>query len=379
MYQDLQNCRVYGVVFCNGLRERIVQESGGLSELLRIFDCLIDASALMKPWECGRYTDYIETTNSYVVKDLEQFRAIILEKKLTHVLIIGLAGSVAITEIARLIQNAGIKWGYLENRGDYAKSFDLYNSKNSNLNRFFKKTLGVIKNNIKYLGVRPGFVLTNTTRDGVLCGLGSRPKIFYVNYRDYYCKSNKKLEEDIPYFIFLDQALPFHFSIFGKNLKEDAGFYDQTLAREYVELLVSYLNSLSAETGLRPIMCFHPNSPEWYEKMFPSNIKVVKYQTGDLAQNAKFMVSHFSNSLSYSYIFKKKVILLDIPGRIPEEVQKLIYARSKSEGFPVQVWPSEELYNGEFPAKLSIIREYLIPNPRSNNLTESIESALSDL
>lgn len=364
--------RRFAIMFCNGFRKRIVNESGGLEKLKGLFSYFLDASALMKPWESSRFDDVISDPLSLCIANFSQFEIFLREENPQYVLIVGAGGALGLKKIEKLIKRYKIKWGVLENRGDYARKFFerdamLVPKKRSAFRNFRNKLFSRLP--------MPDHVFSNdlATKEKFLI---DEKSFVFVNHRDYYLASCSKSCDMSKYFVFLDQSLPFHYSKHGK-VAESNRFYDKNTKEKYYSTLNAYLEKIYFGTGLTPVICMHPNAPEGEDKNFSHFCHTVRGRTGDYIANADFLVTHNSSSTSYAYLYRKKVILLDFPCLLPKRVRESIKTRGEKERFSVQVWPSSymvpPLYDSLMENKIYC---WLVPVREKHDLVDKLKSIL---
>jgi hypothetical protein len=356
------------IFFCNGFRKRIVSETADIEEIRNFFDKIVDISALTKPWELGRFEDLINEKHTEI-DSWERLEGLLEVEEFDFVLVVGLMGSCGKNILARSLQKHKVKWGILENRSSYTNYF-----LKSNIERFFRR----LKNRFQNYNVFPDVIFSNNPMSLSTTSIFKRPKFIKINHRDYYHLSSDFDYVGGDYFVFLDQALPFHYSV---DLSGDRSFYDKDKTKKYYETLNHYLLKVSEVKGLKVCVCLHPNTPSWCLSFFCKDFILKKRVSGIYAKNAKFLVTHFSSATSFGYILNKHMYLLDFPQIMPKLARSNIYKKRYMENLTVQVWPSKSVDSGfsGFANKRQEIVNWLVPTQDARSIISIIKDNINKL
>ena len=140
-----------------------------------------------------------------------------------------------------------------------------------------------------------------TFKNERLCALDCPVYYFHSsNYEECLNCDDKPVTEG-EYCVFIDQYIPYHPEIIDARLQINPG--------EYYAEMNAFFDDIEKEFGIKTVIAAHPRSnyqkhPECFLER-----EVIKNRTCNLVKYSRFVIYHFSNSLSYVALYKKPVIV----------------------------------------------------------------------
>ncbi|GAL37536.1 hypothetical protein JCM19240_683 [Vibrio maritimus] len=117
------------------------------------------------------------------------------------------------------------------------------------------------------------------------------------------CRESKlRRVVDGSYWVFIDQALPFH-----RDSKR-VGINYEHFADDYYHSLVSYFNYIEESTNKKVVVALHPRTEETYAEYF-TGYDTFKGLTEELIEYSEGIISHFSTCI-YSAVYLKKPVII---------------------------------------------------------------------
>lgn len=351
------------IVFCNGIRTRTVEESGGSEVLFRHFDVFVDVSAFAKPWDAKlSFSDRIYTERAVHLETPDEARTYFNDESFDYVLIVGLEWSRERTALIEAIANASDAWGVLFVRGD---ARDLFNWR-----RYDMRGLSGLRQRLRRWNKArristppPAHLFTNEPRalDFPEVTYG-KTQIVKLNHNDAQRLARAVPAGDTPTLVFADQALTLTFSDDPANVGEER-FFTSALANRYHAALGEALDALGKSRGLPVVACLHPNSSTRAEEHFPKSIEVVRGKTVEHILPAELVVTHTSMVTGICHLLGKPTILLSLSSDLmPPSVMADLRRKARNEGLVRLNWPEDGLPSGAIPpASNPRIVEFLRP------------------
>jgi len=122
------------------------------------------------------------------------------------------------------------------------------------------------------------------------------------NYEECLINKGKKPLMPNDYCVFIDQYLPYHPDNLDAGIKLDAG--------KYYNELNKFFDFIEKTYGIQVVIAAHPRSNyKLHPECFPHR-KIFKNETCMLVKDCRFVIYHFSNSLSYATLFKKPILIV---------------------------------------------------------------------
>ncbi|MEE4295531.1 MAG: hypothetical protein V2J20_02810 [Wenzhouxiangella sp.] len=362
------------VVFCNGVRQRMIDESGGLETLSSIFDVFVDVSAFAKPWEFEQsYDDRVKPESTVTLRDPEVARAFFAKERFDYVLVVGLEWSKARAELVAAIGANSGAWGLLFIRGDLR---DLFRGRNYD-DRWFTLPRRALRRKRAHLppGIPPASHYFSNEISGfefpeVVRGV---TRTIPVNHIDWHFLAAAEPAEGPPSLVFLDQAITFTFANAPNNLHAER-FFDDKLRAAHLDLVNDYLRHLGKRTGLPVVVCLHPNWPSSAPAPYDPSFTCVRKQTVNWLLNCRLAVTHTSMATGFCHLLKVPTVLLDLPRTLmPASLSFDLRKKAKAERLAVHSWPAGPLANDEIPpANHPRIRNFLAPDPTGSSLRDAL-------
>ncbi|MCU4654172.1 hypothetical protein N8I71_15105 [Roseibacterium sp. SDUM158016] len=366
------------VVFCNGVRQRMIDESGGLDALSPIFDVFIDVSAFAKPWEYEQsYEDRVTPETTVSLRTPEEAHSYFAAERFDYVLVVGLEWSKARAELVASIGATARAWGILFVRGDLR---DLFRGRQYD-DRWFNLPRRALRRKRAHLpkGIPPAtHYFSNETKGfefpEVVPGVTHTVP---VNHIDWHYLARAEPAEGPPALVFLDQAVTFTFADAPNNLHAER-FFDAELQAAHLDLVNDYLRRLRDQTGLPVVVCLHPNWPSSAPSPYDATFTSVRKQTVNWLMNCRLAVTHTSMATGFCHLLNVPTVLLDLPRNLmPDEVYFDLRKKAKAERLPVHRWPAAHLPTERVPpANNARIRNFLAPDAAGSSLREVLEVIL---
>lgn len=351
------------IVFCNGIRTRTVEESGGAEVLFRHFDVFVDVSAFAKPWDAMlSFSDRIYAERAVHLGTPDEACTYFNNEKFDYVLIVGLEWSRERTALIEAIANASGAWGVLFVRGD---ARDLFNWRRYDL----RGLSGLRQRFSRWNKARristppPTHLFTNEPQaldfPEVTHG---KTEIVRLNHNDAQRLARAIPAGDTPTLVFADQTLTLTFADDPANIGEKR-FYTPDLTKRYHAALGEALETLGRTRDLPVIACLHPNAPMSAEEHFPKSIEVVRGQTVEHVLQAELVVTHTSMVSGICHLLGKPMILLSLGAELmPPKVMADLLRKTHNEGLFRLNWPEDRLPSGAIPpARNPRIVDFLRP------------------
>jgi hypothetical protein len=136
-----------------------------------------------------------------------------------------------------------------------------------------------------------------------------KKKITYshvLDYNDYIQLKNSKKPMQKNFIVYLDQKYLDHPEF---NFLKEPNFVDIKLYK----LLNFFFKNLSKKQNKKIVFCAHPRAKK--NDAYLKNFKNVKFnKTSTYVKYADLVMAHDSISINYAVIFKKPILLIDVPG-----------------------------------------------------------------
>ncbi len=367
------------IVFCHGVRERTLAESGGYNALGDLFDEFIDTSAFMKPWEAVQpYTDWVRGDRIVCPTSFADFQDLLSGQDIDYILLAGLERSIDLLRVARLVENRSSRWGILFVRGDLKDLFDGRRYDHALPKRWTSRAaLAVLRDRVRSLGVRPDHLFTHEKRGCDFSELPSAKRTSLINHRDYYSHVQHKessISKDAGGIVFIDQALPHVFRVGLENQKFEQ-FYDRSVEDSYYGAVSDYLAALQDETGLRARICLHPNTPVDRIPNYTNAIEIVSNDTIGAISDSDVVVTHTSSATGICHVLEKPTVLLNLADELlPQRIRNQIPRKAVNEGLVVHNWLRKGgALPAPMPARSSRVKNFICPNPNSHSLAVDLK------
>lgn len=359
------------ILFANGVRERILRETGGHEPIFEYFDYVLDASRLMKPWESkAGFDDFVHNdTKLHSFSQLDQLDLFLNSKEVTYLLLVGADYAKHLVEVTENLRTHRVRWGYLYNRGNFlgfAESRGGWRMRpllRIGANSFVRDPCGYARH-----------YFSNVFNPGKFVGISAFTRRVKINYRDYYFlqETPSRPNRDDPYLVFLDQSLPVYFQ----------GYYDnETVVEEYYQHLNEYLAQISREYCAPVVVCLHPNAAARYREYFDSSFRVVGNATAAYVRKAKMIVTHYSLSVSYAVMLRKPVVNVYFSTAFPLECRRSVFECGEMLNGIVHRWPDPDSHNDyriPLPAKNRKLMKLLVPAPDAPALMETVRREIDE-
>lgn len=376
--------RKRAIVFCHGVRERTLAESGGRHALASIFDYIIDTSSFMKPWEAVQpYTDWVRGEAALCLQDSRKFSGFLNYERMAYVLFVGLERSQERFEVIRAVQESGAEWGALFNRGDLRDLFEgrQYDSARAR-HVGFRDRLSNLRKRWSTRGLVARHLFTHETTCSDFSEFPGAREVVPVNHRDHdalkACMGDRrKAQSGI---VFIDQALP-HVYRDGVENSKFARHYDSQRAQRYYAAVVDYLNAMSQIHGLPVTVCLHPNSPSDQDNPFRGHFETTKFETVSAVSSAEIVVTHMSSTTGLCHVLKKPTVLLALSDDLmPQKAHSHIERKARNEQLVIHRWPSDAAgLPTPSPAQSARIADFVAPVPDAPLLETTLASTLNAL
>ncbi len=105
----------------------------------------------------------------------------------------------------------------------------------------------------------------------------------------------------------LDEAVTNHSDFLILGIKP-------AVEKSYFEAMNFFFNFVEETTGFKVVIAAHPRSNYESTPGVFGERAVIKGKTVELVAKSKMVIAHMSTSLSYAVLFKKPVLLVNIPG-----------------------------------------------------------------
>lgn len=381
--QDSRRRRL--IVFCHGVRKRTLAESGGREALAEHFDCIIDTSAFMKPWEAAQpYTDWVRGTEILGFEAMSAFEEFIQDQDFGYALFVGLERSLERVPVVRSVQQSGASWGILFNRGDLRDLFDgrqyCHSSRRSG---GMRTRLSRFQSRWSARGLTPLHLFTHEPSGVDFSDFPKARERVLVNHRDYdaLAASRSVISQEVPAgIVFIDQALP-HVYRDGPENTKFARHYDEARAQRYYEAVIDYLRAMSELHGMLVTVCLHPNSPTDQASPFAGQFEITKFDTVSAVSSSMIVVTHMSSTTGLCHVLNKPTILLALSGDLmPPKIHSHLERKARNEDLVIHRWPAEpaELLPAR-GAQSERIRNFVAPVPDTPPLASILSSKLQDV
>ncbi|MGY6560078.1 MAG: hypothetical protein ACXIT9_12435 [Nitritalea sp.] len=294
------------VIFANGLRKRMINESGGQESLNQNFTYFIGFDAWLKPWDYHRDFQDKLIDNQYFLEftNLDQFRLFLNSKNINCIMIVGLAGSVLwrVLPLLRLISDFKIHYFYFDNRIDLNKKLISVTSKRSVSYR------DSVKNILSYNVIPCLYRFIFRVRKSKGCLISHNVYLPYVAktshifiphrevYRLLYELSPSSNDD---YILYLYTATVRIYSSREEVLK-------------MMEIVKDNLLVIQKIYNKKVIVSLHPNNSEYEQKFFSKFFETYNVGSAGLARNAYFIISHYSIAINFGYVINKPFILAKV-------------------------------------------------------------------
>lgn len=355
------------VLFCNGLRQRMLEESGGLAALSEVFDCFIDTSAFSKPWEHRQsYGDRVSLENSVALQSIEEAEAFFANTRFSYVLFVGLEWSEERDALVRCVARNVQNWGILFVRGDMR---DLFRGRKYDHRWLWRWK----KWRRAFWQAAPEATATHYFSNELSATdfreIGKDTQIIAVNHIDSHFADQAVPEEAETGIVFLDQALTYTYADSEANVFVER-FFDTAKAERHFEHLNAYLRHLAAVTDQPVTICLHPNWPENRPVLYDPDFRITRKRTVPCLMRASMAITHSSMATGFCHMLRIPTALLTLPEEVlPGYVRREIAKKSRNERLPVHQWPSTKHLNVQVPrADNARIRQFLMPDETHRDL-----------
>lgn len=351
------------IVFCNGIRQRTIDESGGADLLAAHFEALVDVSCFSKPWEASlAFDDRVAGQETVRLDSVADARGYFAANAFDYVLIVGLEWSRERQGLVEAITASGSDWGLLFVRGDMRDLFDR--------RRYDMRSIWGLRQRLrrwqKARGIRtppPRHLFTNEplALDFPEVDYG-KTEIVPVKHNDAMRLDRAEPAAGPPAIVFADQALTLTFADTPANTGEPR-FYDEARAARYHEALNGALTALGRAKGLPVVACLHPNAPSSAAGRFAEEIEVVRGGTIEQICRAALVITHTSMASGFCHLLQKPLLLLSLEQDLmPEKVLRTLKRKARNERLEVLNWPEDDFRDlAVAPAGQAEIRNFLRP------------------
>lgn len=294
------------VIFANGLRKRMILETGGQESLNQNFSYFIGLDAWLKPWDYNRNFEdkIIDKEHFFEFINLKQLDSFLTERNIKNVMLVGFAGSILwrILPLIRLISKYQITYFYFDNRIDLNKRLKSFASTSPNKHEFTLKQK-VTRSLIPFL-YRKFFGLrkpkANLLSHDVFLPLSNASTNISIPHREVY----RLLYEPAPsnnqdYILYLYTA-----TVRRYENKEDV--------INMMKIVRRNLSKLQEKYDRKVIVSLHPNNSDFEYEYFNQHFETYKVGSAGLARNAYFIVTHYSIAINFGYVINKPFILAKV-------------------------------------------------------------------
>lgn len=158
---------------------------------------------------------------------------------------------------------------------------------------------------------------------------GEKTKFIKGHSADYdqYLELKDSIKIGDEHIVFIDQFVPFHPDLQRMGFKPIA-------PAEYYKSLNKFFDFLEKKLNKQVVIAAHPISDYDNSKFF-KNRPIIKHQTVDLIARSSLVLSHGSTALSYSILFKKPILGLNMNVFVETMHEKILFFFSKVMGFNI--------------------------------------------
>tara|TARA_B100001971_G_scaffold208111_1_gene229412 strand:- start:1485 stop:2321 length:837 start_codon:yes stop_codon:yes gene_type:complete len=239
------------------------------------------------------------------------------------------------------------------------------------LNRFFRK----ITTFLSFLGLVNKIDITFISNKKIIDSLNKNrfKKFLYENellFTKKFCLVNSKFFDEIninnknisnKYIVHLDYYLNYN------HETELRGYLDQSTIKKHHNAVYNFLSIAQKKLGKEAIICIHPSYPTEYFRNFYKDLKIIKYRTAELINDAELVTFFDSSAIVNAILLKKKILLLSSKfmgqnEKLHTEVYKKRLGLTKVQLDEFKEENFDEIYNKSF------INEDLFKNFISNYL-----------
>lgn len=130
-------------------------------------------------------------------------------------------------------------------------------------------------------------------------------KTHNLDYDIYLKIKDRPKEKGDPYFLFIDENLPFHVDFAYQ------GGRSPVTKENYYPLIKKVLLKIASSLLIKPKIALHPRTEDLViEKKYYGNFPMYKYKTGELIKDCSFIVCHTSTSIQMAVLFNKPIIFV---------------------------------------------------------------------
>ena len=294
--------KINAVFFANGMRKRMLDETGGKENLEKVFKLFIGVDKLCKPWDYHREFDdkIIDGQKFFEVLDIKDLKKILSEHNIQYALLVGFAGALykKSTKIIWELSKRNIQYGYFENRTDLNKIIGIKKTKSFTIRALAARVLkNIYVGFFRFFISSPKHLFTSYSKK--LLFLNKSTKLIPIPHREVFiAKKQPEINPGYRYFVYLHQPI--------------RQYYDKETSERIFELIQQSISAIARKTAFKPIVCLHPNTKEDELDYFKQHFFSKKGKTASFCRNAEFLLGHSSISVNYGYIFKKPAALLDL-------------------------------------------------------------------
>lgn len=295
------------IIFANGLRERIIRETGGFEVLNSFFDVFIGADKMLKPhdWQLN-FQDKLESNaKNYHLENINELKDICAINSINKALLVGFGGSKyrEYLKILRILSKNNISYYYFDNRIDL----------NKRLLRFYNKTDIPLKQRLVSIPFRKLYSFAYQKVFGV-----SSPVKAFLSHK----VNLEYLTDDCIHLILHREhhrclfeekhvALPFKKYIIYVATTTVRG-YTHVERLEMLSIIKKSLKKIEKEYGLPVLVALHPNYVQIEKDTLSKYFTVIDKNTAAYCREAEFILTHHSISINFGYMLSKPVLLAEI-------------------------------------------------------------------
>ena len=307
------------ILFANGLRERILLETGGIIDLSELFHFFIGVDTLIKPWESKmNFKDKKINSSIFIeISSIDELKKFLSLNKVKYALLVGFIGADFRNhmKILQVLNRYNIKYGYFENRSDLNKIIQEPIIVKKNIIESLRKIYPKLLKKYYYYTIPPALHFFSSFEKSIGRMNESTKKISIPHREVYFAKKAPLVNEPSAFFIYLHQPI-------------DLYIKSENVIQTIYETIKYSLNIIEVTYGLKAIICCHPNISQREFDFFSSHFKSVLFSTPSYMRNCDFFLAHTSISVNYAYIFQKKGALAIMDQDVYNENHR-IFAMSK--------------------------------------------------
>jgi hypothetical protein len=304
------------VLFANGVRQRIIIESGGIESLRQNFLYFIGFDSWLKPWDYNRkFEDKIIDNNEFFeFYNIDNLHAFLSQNRIENIMLVGIYGSILwrILPLLRLFSKLNIEYFYFDNRIDLNKALNNIYNKSSLREDSFKKivtrrTIPLIYFNFFRLK-RPKYSLIS---HNVFLPFFKSDKVKLIPHRELYRLQFEEIDcSHKDYILYL-------YTHTIKIYNCDADLIN------FLKIIKSNLNKFQFVYRKTVIVSLHPNSSSFEFDFFSNEFATFRKGSAALSRNASFIIAHYTMGINFGYVINKPFYLAQVDdGIFPNHIVK---------------------------------------------------------